>query len=119
MSHHVGALVTETVDHGNDVTSTLRLIVQRRIGRLIAQAVTERIDADYTVAVGKCIDHATLLPARCIEQQAVLQHDQRPGALNGVMDALAPMIGEWHFIVPHVSPTGERGDGPIQDLVPD
>jgi hypothetical protein len=58
--------------------------------------MSERIDAGDTKAIGKRVDHAALLPARGVKQEAVLQHDQRPGSLDGVMDALAPVIGEWH-----------------------
>ncbi|UGY20871.1 hypothetical protein HAP48_0029000 [Bradyrhizobium septentrionale] len=56
----------------------------------------ERVDADHAKAIGERVDHAALLPARSVEQQAVLQHDQRPRSFDSVMDALAPVIGEWH-----------------------
>ena len=63
----------------------------------VARSVAKRVDAGDAVFVAQRVDEAGLFPVCGIHQQSVLQHDQRPGACDRVVDALTAVGAERHF----------------------
>jgi hypothetical protein len=84
--------LAQGVDHRRQVAGPLVLGVEGRIGRLVAEAVAQRVDAGDAMAAGfRASTIAVGPPALGVHEQPVLQHHQRPLALDGVVDALAAM----------------------------
>jgi hypothetical protein len=92
----MGAFAAEIVDDSDNVAGALLLAVESRIGRLVAQTMAERIDAGDAKMLRKPIDNAGLLPALRAHQQAVLQHQQWPRAIDRVVKPLSAMNRKWH-----------------------
>src|SRR5215204_2282836 len=98
----MGTLAIELIDHRNDVSGPWLLMVASRIGWLVAPPVAERVHARHAVFVGQRIDESGLFPRIAVHQQAVLQHDQRPLALDYVMNPVPAMNGKRHCKPPRL-----------------
>jgi hypothetical protein len=72
MPDKVGALAAEIVDQGDDVVGSLPLIVEPGIGRLVALAMAQRVDAGDAESVGQRGDDPGLLPALGVQEQPML-----------------------------------------------